>query len=102
MCRAGGGVVAERAEPGGVLSSAWGEAGDVRLVEGAVAEARRRSAEATGAATEGGIGAVGLSMGSHRTWMLNAVSDRIAAAVAICWMCTTDALMTPGNNQTKG
>ena len=48
------------------------------------------------------IGAIGLSMGSHRTWMLNALSDRITAAVAVCWMCTTDALMTPGNNQTKG
>lgn len=48
------------------------------------------------------IGAVGLSMGSHRTWMLHAVSDRIAAAAAVCWMGTTDALMSPGNNQTKG
>ena len=48
------------------------------------------------------IGAVGLSMGCHRTWMLNALSDRIAAAVGVCWMCTTDMLMSPGNNQTKG
>ncbi len=48
------------------------------------------------------IGAVGLSMGSHRTWMLNALSDRIAAAAAVCWMCTTEAMMAPGNNQVKG
>lgn len=48
------------------------------------------------------IGAVGLSMGCHRTWMLHAVSDRIAAAVGVCWMCTTDVLMSPGNNQAKG
>jgi dienelactone hydrolase len=48
------------------------------------------------------IGAVGLSMGCHRTWMLAAASDRIAAGAAICWMGTTRSLMTPGNNQTKG
>ncbi|HSW46863.1 MAG TPA: alpha/beta hydrolase family protein [Phycisphaerae bacterium] len=48
------------------------------------------------------IGAIGLSMGCHRTWMLHALSDRVAAAVGVCWMCTTHALMTPGNNQTKG
>lgn len=48
------------------------------------------------------IGAVGLSMGGHRTWMLSAASDLISAGAAICWMCTTEALMAPGNNQTKG
>jgi len=48
------------------------------------------------------IGAVGLSMGAHRTWMLSAASDRIAAGAAICWMATTKSLMVPGNNQTKG
>jgi dienelactone hydrolase len=48
------------------------------------------------------IGAIGLSMGSHRTWMLSAASDRIAAAAAICWMGTTHSLMVPGNNQTNG
>ncbi len=48
------------------------------------------------------MGAVGLSMGAHRTWMLAAASDRIAAGAAICWMGTTEALMAPGNNQTKG
>lgn len=48
------------------------------------------------------IGAVGLSMGCHRTWMLCAATDRVAAGAAICWMGTTEALMAPGNNQTKG
>jgi len=48
------------------------------------------------------IAAMGLSMGCHRTWMLSAATDRIAAGVAICWMGTTETLMAPGNNQTKG
>jgi len=48
------------------------------------------------------IGAVGLSMGSHRTWMLSAATDRIAAGVAVCWLGTTETLMSPGNNQAKG
>ncbi len=48
------------------------------------------------------IGAAGLSMGSHRTWMVNALSDRVAAGAAICWMGTSDVLMAPGNNQTTG
>ncbi len=48
------------------------------------------------------IAAVGLSMGAHRTWMLAAVSDRIAAGAALCWMSTTRALISPGNNQTRG
>ena len=48
------------------------------------------------------IGAMGLSMGSHRTWMVNALSDRVAAGAAICWMGTSDVLLAPGNNQTTG
>jgi dienelactone hydrolase len=48
------------------------------------------------------IGAIGLSMGSHRTWMLAAATDFIKAGAAICWMGDTEALMAPGNNQTKG
>ena len=48
------------------------------------------------------IAAMGLSMGSHRTWMLSAATDRIAAGVAICWMGDTESLTAPGNNQTKG
>jgi dienelactone hydrolase len=50
----------------------------------------------------GRIGAIGLSMGAHRTWMLSALSDRIAAGAAICWMCDTKTLQSPGNNQTTG
>lgn len=46
------------------------------------------------------IGAMGLSMGSFRTWQLAALSDHIAAGVAICWMCTNRDVMVPGNNQT--
>lgn len=48
------------------------------------------------------IGAVGFSMGAHRAWMLSAATDRVKAAAAVCWMCVTDALMTPTNNQAKG
>jgi len=48
------------------------------------------------------LGAVGLSMGSNRAWHLAAATDRIRAAVAICWLGTTQLLMSPGNNQTKG
>jgi len=48
------------------------------------------------------IGAVGLSMGCHRTWMLSAASDHIAAGIAVCWLGTTETLMSPNNNQTKG
>lgn len=48
------------------------------------------------------IGAIGLSMGAHRTWMLSALSDDIKAGCAICWMATTLSLMVPDNNQTRG
>ncbi len=46
------------------------------------------------------IGAIGMSMGSLRTWQLTALSDRIRAGAAICWMTTAKSLMQPGNNQT--
>jgi dienelactone hydrolase len=48
------------------------------------------------------IGAVGLSVGSNRTWHVAAATDRIVAGAAICWLSTTESLMSPGNNQTKG
>jgi len=48
------------------------------------------------------VGAMGLSMGAFRTWQVAALSDRIAAGVAICWMATDNGLMVPGNNQTGG
>ncbi|MEI6916529.1 MAG: alpha/beta hydrolase family protein, partial [Armatimonadota bacterium] len=48
------------------------------------------------------VAAMGLSMGSFRTWQVAALSDRIKAGVAICWMATAKGLMTPDNNQTRG
>jgi dienelactone hydrolase len=48
------------------------------------------------------VGAMGLSMGCFRTWQVAALSDRIKAGVAVCWMATVKGLMTPGNNQTRG
>ena len=48
------------------------------------------------------IAALGLSMGSFRTWQVAAMSDHIAAGMAICWMATNRGLMVPGNNQVGG
>ncbi|MGI9429274.1 MAG: dienelactone hydrolase family protein [Bythopirellula sp.] len=48
------------------------------------------------------VAAMGLSMGGFRTWQLAAMTDRIAAGAAICWMSTVEGLMQPGNNQTHG
>ena len=50
----------------------------------------------------GRIGALGLSMGSNRTWHLVAGSDDVKVGAAICWLGTTHGLMVPGNNQTTG
>lgn len=36
------------------------------------------------------IGCMGFSMGAYRAWMLAALSDKIQATAAICWMTTTD------------
>ena len=36
------------------------------------------------------IGCTGWSMGAYRAWMLAALSDRIKAGAAVCWMVTTD------------
>lgn len=48
------------------------------------------------------VAAMGLSVGSYRTWRVAALSDHIAAGVAICWMATVKGLTVPGNNQTGG
>ncbi len=48
------------------------------------------------------IGCVGFSMGAHRSWMLSATTDVVKASASICWMNTTDGLMTLTNNQNKG
>lgn len=48
------------------------------------------------------IGCLGFSMGAYRSWMLSAMSDIIKVSASICWMNTTDCLMTETNNQNKG
>ena len=40
------------------------------------------------------IGCAGCSMGAYRAWMLSALSDKIAAGCAICWMNTTEDQLT--------
>ena len=48
------------------------------------------------------VGCMGFSMGAHRSWMLSAASDVVKASASVCWMNTTDSLMTLTNNQNKG
>lgn len=48
------------------------------------------------------IGTMGFSMGAHRAWMTTAATDVVKAGAAVCWMNTTDSLMTLTNNQNKG
>ena len=36
------------------------------------------------------IACMGHSMGGYRSWMLAAMSDKVKAAVCVCWMVTTD------------
>lgn len=36
------------------------------------------------------IGCMGFSMGAYRAWMLSALSDKVKAGAAVCWMVTTD------------
>lgn len=48
------------------------------------------------------IGAMGFSMGAHRAWMTAAATDVVKATAAVCWMNTTEHLMTLTNNQNKG
>ena len=40
------------------------------------------------------IGCTGCSMGAYRAWMLSALSDRIRAGAAVCWLTTTDEQMS--------
>ena len=35
------------------------------------------------------IGCMGFSMGAYRSWMLSALSDRVKAGAADCWLTTT-------------
>lgn len=48
------------------------------------------------------VAAMGLSMGAFRAWQVAALSDRVHAGIAACWMATVKGLMVPGNNQTRG
>ncbi|WP_116091805.1 dienelactone hydrolase family protein [Sphingomonas crusticola] len=48
------------------------------------------------------VAALGFSMGAFRAWQVAALTDTVAAAVAINWMGTVDGLMVPGNNQLRG
>ncbi|MBP5611763.1 MAG: pectate lyase, partial [Bacteroidales bacterium] len=50
----------------------------------------------------GGIAVVGHSMGCYRAWTAAALSDAVKTCVAVCWMNTTEHLMTLTNNQNKG
>lgn len=40
------------------------------------------------------IGVAGLSMGAYRSWMAAALSDKVKATCAVCWMVSTDAQLT--------
>lgn len=48
------------------------------------------------------VGCIGFSMGAYRSWMLAALTDCIKISASICWMNTTNHLMTLTNNQNKG
>ncbi|MBT2417742.1 dienelactone hydrolase family protein [Streptomyces sp. ISL-22] len=48
------------------------------------------------------VAAVGFSMGAYRAWQTAALSDRIAAAVSVCWMTGLKEMMVPGNNTLRG
>ena len=51
---------------------------------------------------ENRIFSVGLSMGSHRSWMLNACSDIVKGGVAVCWMTNSDQQMSSENHRNTG
>ena len=48
------------------------------------------------------IAAMGWSVGGFRAWQVAALSEHIAAAVAVSWMSTHKGLMVPDANQTVG
>lgn len=48
------------------------------------------------------VGCLGFSMGAYRSWMLAALTDVVRASASVCWMNTTEYLMTLTNNQNKG
>ncbi|MDR0982533.1 MAG: dienelactone hydrolase family protein [Culturomica sp.] len=48
------------------------------------------------------IGCNGFSMGAYRAWMLSAMSDKVKAGAAICWLTTTAVQMQLSNKRNKG
>ena len=40
------------------------------------------------------IACAGCSMGAYRAWMLSALSDKVKASAAVCWMVTTDVQLS--------
>lgn len=48
------------------------------------------------------IGCLGFSMGAYRSWMLSSMTDLVKVSASVCWMNTTEYLMTVDNNQNKG
>lgn len=48
------------------------------------------------------VGCLGFSMGAYRSWMLSSITDCVKASASVCWMNTTEHLMTLTNNQNKG
>lgn len=48
------------------------------------------------------IGCIGFSMGAYRAWMLAALSDKIRAGAAVCWMTTTDYQLSAVYGRGKG
>lgn len=48
------------------------------------------------------VAAVGFSMGSYRAWQVAALSEHIAATVAVCWMTGLKEMMVTGNNTLRG
>ena len=50
----------------------------------------------------GRIGCMGFSMGAYRSWMLSALSDKIKAGAAVCWLTTTEYQLSPDCGRGKG
>lgn len=50
----------------------------------------------------GRIGCMGFSMGAYRSWMLSALSDKIKAGAAVCWLTTTEYQLSPDYGRGKG
>jgi dienelactone hydrolase len=48
------------------------------------------------------VAAMGWSLGAFRAWQVAALSEHIAAGVAVDWMATLRGLVVPGGNLTRG